>query len=139
MNALPEAVCELIARQFIADHLTLFTEWLCAQGIPADKTRERALYAVEQDKSLPEDFTLCSVLQVAGNFPTNTIGPSKTHSTLAMARFCHEHPRDLSAWLAERGLDEQLIHPWVSRWLQGQAILEKLRHANNAGTRGGTQ
>ncbi len=43
MNALPESVCELIARQFVADHLPQFEVWLQAHGVSAEKARERAL------------------------------------------------------------------------------------------------
>ena len=43
MNALPESVCELVAGQFVAEHLPQFQAWLQARGVSAEKAEERAL------------------------------------------------------------------------------------------------
>ncbi|GEM_PF-4835231 len=87
----------------------------------------------------PRESLADSVLSVAEKWPS-IVGPfaKETGLVLAMARFCHEHPHDLSAWLAERNLDEHLIRPWISRWIRGQAVLEKLHQANNIGPRSST-
>lgn len=60
MNALPESVCELIARQFVADHLPQFEVWLQAHGVPAGQAGERALGLAMQTaatvaSTLPDD------------------------------------------------------------------------------------
>lgn len=69
------------------------------------------------------------------------VGPcsSETGMVLAMARFCHEHPHELSAWLVERNLDEHPIRSWVSRWIRGQEALEKLHQAACADDTGGAR
>lgn len=43
MNVLPEAVCELIVRRFVADHPQQFRAWLQAHGVPAEQAGERVL------------------------------------------------------------------------------------------------
>lgn len=43
MNAFPEAVCELVARQFVADHLPQFKAWLQAHGVSAEQAEDPAM------------------------------------------------------------------------------------------------
>ncbi|GEM_PF-5826734 len=43
MNTLPEAVCELIAKQFIADHLPQFKTWLQAHGVSTEQAEDRVI------------------------------------------------------------------------------------------------
>jgi len=76
-----------------------------------------------------------AVLSATEQWPA-IVGPfaRETGLVMALAMFCHEHPRELSDWLADRGLDGKLIDPWIAQWLHGRAALENLYRANNTST-----